>query len=116
MKKQAAEEERAFCWAGVAPFESSLQVLLDLLAQPAPDGFRGSRIGLGIEQYVAYILPESGVAGAEAGALVAEVRATKRSGTTHFALVDAGFHNLVRPAMYGSYHEISLLREAHTSL
>jgi diaminopimelate decarboxylase len=47
----------------------------------------------------------------EAGQLVTEVRATKRSGTTHFALVDAGFHNLVRPAMYGSYHEISLLRE-----
>ncbi|MBV8636438.1 MAG: diaminopimelate decarboxylase, partial [Burkholderiaceae bacterium] len=26
----------------------------------------------------------------------------------HFVLVDAGFNELMRPAMYGSYHEISL--------
>ncbi len=47
----------------------------------------------------------------EAGVLLAEVRATKRAGANRFALVDAGFHNLVRPAMYGSFHEISVLRD-----
>jgi diaminopimelate decarboxylase len=46
---------------------------------------------------------------AEAGVLLAEVRATKRNGELEFALVDAGFHNLVRPAMYGAYHEISVV-------
>ena len=46
----------------------------------------------------------------EAGILVSEVRATKRVGQTRFALLDAGFDNLVRPAMYGSYHAISVLR------
>jgi diaminopimelate decarboxylase len=44
---------------------------------------------------------------AEAGALLAEVRGTKRNGAYEYVLVDAGFHNLVRPAMYGAWHEIS---------
>ncbi|MCS3407332.1 diaminopimelate decarboxylase [Serratia sp. AKBS12] len=46
---------------------------------------------------------------AEAGVLVAEVRAVKNMGSRHFVLVDAGFNDLMRPAMYGSYHHISLL-------
>lgn len=47
---------------------------------------------------------------AESGQMVAEVRATKRVGPNHFALVDAGFGDLVRPAMYGSYHEIDVVK------
>jgi diaminopimelate decarboxylase len=47
---------------------------------------------------------------AESGVLVAQVRATKRVGPTRFLVVDAGFDNLIRPAMYGSYHEISIVR------
>ncbi|MEC5344381.1 diaminopimelate decarboxylase [Brenneria populi] len=46
---------------------------------------------------------------AESGVLVAEVRAVKEMGSRHFVLVDAGFNDLMRPAMYGSYHHISLL-------
>ncbi|MDF0606547.1 diaminopimelate decarboxylase [Neisseriaceae bacterium TC5R-5] len=46
---------------------------------------------------------------AEAGALVAEVRAVKNMGGRRFVLVDAGFNDLMRPSMYGSYHEISVL-------
>jgi len=46
---------------------------------------------------------------AQAGVLVAEVRAEKRVGSNHFTFVDAGFNDLVRPAMYGAYHEISVL-------
>jgi diaminopimelate decarboxylase len=44
-----------------------------------------------------------------AGVLLAEVRATKTMGQNHFTLVDAGFNDLVRPSMYGAYHELSLL-------
>jgi len=47
---------------------------------------------------------------AEAGALVAEVRAIKDVGGHRFIMVDAGFDNLVRPAMYGSFHRISVHR------
>ena len=46
---------------------------------------------------------------AESGLLLAEVRATKTVGGNRFVLVDAGFDNLVRPAMYGSWHEISVV-------
>jgi len=45
----------------------------------------------------------------EAGALVAQVRAIKRMGPNRFVLVDAGFNDLARPAMYGSHHEISIV-------
>ena len=46
---------------------------------------------------------------AESGVLLAEVRATKNMGSKHFVMVDAGFSDLMRPAMYGSYHGISVL-------
>lgn len=51
---------------------------------------------------------------AEAGALVAEVRATKRMGDNFFALVDAGFNDLARPTLYGSHHEISIVKKDGT--
>ncbi|WP_059006261.1 diaminopimelate decarboxylase [Streptomyces specialis] len=46
---------------------------------------------------------------AGAGALVTEARARKPVGGNHFVLVDAGFNDLMRPAMYGSSHRISVL-------
>lgn len=46
---------------------------------------------------------------AESGVLVSQVRAVKNMGSRHFVLVDAGFSDLMRPSMYGSYHHISLL-------
>lgn len=45
---------------------------------------------------------------AGAGLLVAEVRAQKPVGGNHFVLVDAGFNDLMRPAMYGSGHRMSV--------
>jgi diaminopimelate decarboxylase len=45
---------------------------------------------------------------AESGLLLSEVRAVKDMGANHFILVDAGFNDLMRPALYGSYHGISL--------
>jgi diaminopimelate decarboxylase len=46
---------------------------------------------------------------AEAGVLLAEVRATKTMGSRFFVLADAGFNDLMRPSMYGSHHEIEVL-------
>jgi len=48
---------------------------------------------------------------AQAGALVCEVRAVKQQGANHFTLVDAGFNELIRPTLYGSYHRVSLLAQ-----
>lgn len=46
---------------------------------------------------------------AEAGLLLARVRGLKHSGASEFVFVDAGFHNLIRPAFYGAYHELSFV-------
>jgi len=53
---------------------------------------------------------------AEAGALVAEVRAVKQMGSNHFVLCDAGFNDLVRPAMYGGHHAISVIARANAEV
>jgi diaminopimelate decarboxylase len=53
---------------------------------------------------------------AEAGALVAEVRAVKAMGRNHFVLCDAGFNDLVRPAMYGGHHAISVIARANADV
>ena len=46
---------------------------------------------------------------AESAVLLAEVRAVKNAGANRFVLVDAGFNELMRPAMYGAFHAMSLL-------
>lgn len=49
---------------------------------------------------------------AESGCLVTEIRAVKHQGQNRFYIVDAGFNNLVRPSMYGSYHKITICRRS----
>ena len=63
---------------------------------------QGSRLTLEIEPG-RYLVAESGV-------LLAELRAQKHQGAQHFVLVDAGFNDLMRPSMYGSFHGISVLK------
>jgi diaminopimelate decarboxylase len=46
---------------------------------------------------------------AQAGVLLAEVRATKYQGGQHFTLLDAGFSDLMRPSMYGAFHAMSVI-------
>lgn len=45
---------------------------------------------------------------AESGYLLTEIRAIKEMGENLFYLVDAGFNNLARPILYGSYHPMSV--------
>ena len=45
---------------------------------------------------------------AEAGYLLAEIRAIKEMGPNTYYLVDAGFNNLARPILYGAYHPIAI--------
>jgi diaminopimelate decarboxylase len=52
---------------------------------------------------------------AESGVLVSEVRAAKFQGSQHFTLVDAGFSDLMRPAMYGSHHGMEIIRANGTA-
>jgi diaminopimelate decarboxylase/aspartate kinase len=43
---------------------------------------------------------------AEAGVLLGRVTQMKSKGARHFVGTDAGMNSLIRPALYGSYHEI----------
>jgi diaminopimelate decarboxylase len=49
---------------------------------------------------------------AEAGVLVAELHALNRRPARQFALVDAGFNDLARPSLYGSYHRMSVVKSS----
>ena len=50
-----------------------------------------------------------------AGILVTEVLYVKRSRGKQFAVVDAGMNDLIRPALYGAYHEVIPTTALHTS-
>ena len=47
-----------------------------------------------------------------AGVLLTRIRYIKKTGRKKFAIVDAGMNDLIRPALYRSYHQIVPLREA----
>ena len=70
-------------------------------ARKAVAGLLGHAVELEIEPG-RYLVAESGV-------LVSEVRASKHQGAQHFVLVDAGFSDLMRPAMYGSHHGMEII-------
>ncbi len=86
-----------------------------------------SKSAVSIQQYVDAILPilddlklqillEPGrLLVGNAGVLLTRVRYIKRSGEKKFAIVDAGMNDLIRPALYHSYHEIVPLRERQDS-
>ncbi|CAL4322330.1 diaminopimelate decarboxylase [Buchnera aphidicola] len=46
---------------------------------------------------------------AESGILIAKVYVIKKNEFTTFVLINAGFNDLIRPAFYGSYHQISII-------
>src|SRR5262249_37943043 len=50
-----------------------------------------------------------------AGVLLTRVRYVKKSGAKTFVIVDAGMNDLIRPALYHSYHEIVPVKEPDTS-
>ena len=78
---------------------------------------------LSIQEYVDAILPPLGelrlrilvepgrLLVGNAGVLLTGVRYIKRTGPKKFAIVDAGMNDLIRPALYHSYHEIVPVRE-----
>jgi len=83
---------------------------------------------LSIRQYVDAILPplrelklrillEPGrLLVGNAGVLLTRVRYIKRAGQKKFAIVDAGMNDLIRPALYHSFHEIVPVEEPTKNL
>ena len=84
---------------------------------------RPRKSAFSIQQYVDAVLPplhelklrillEPGrLLVGNAGVLLTQVRYIKHSGEKKFAIVDAGMNDLIRPALYHSYHEIVPVEE-----
>ncbi|WP_343188109.1 diaminopimelate decarboxylase [Buchnera aphidicola (Ceratoglyphina bambusae)] len=47
----------------------------------------------------------------KSGLLISQVRAIKKTNKYKFILINAGFNDLMRPIMYGSYHNISVINK-----
>jgi diaminopimelate decarboxylase len=85
-----------------------------------------SKSALSIQQYIDVILPLLSGLGlrvllepgrllvGNAGVLLTGVRYIKQTGQKKFAIVDAGMNDLIRPALYHSYHEIIPIEEPGT--
>jgi diaminopimelate decarboxylase len=86
-------------------------------AAPGEGGI-SSKSALSIQEYVNAILPPLTRPGlrillepgrllvGNAGILLTRVRYIKQTAQKRFAIIDAGMNDLIRPALYGSYHEI----------
>ena len=116
----------------LAPFEQALVGITGLVADLSQDGFDLKYLdfggGLGIpyadeeppspEAYgqvvrratdgldLTLVLEPGRVIVGNAGVLLARVLLRKSQGTKQFAIVDAGMNDLIRPALYGSFHNL----------
>lgn len=61
--------------------------------------------------YCLVVEPGRAIAG-NAGLLLTRVLYVKRNGNKNFVVVDSGMNDLVRPALYGSFHEVTPLRQS----
>ena len=116
----------------IEPFLASLNILINLVQRLAGKGINLSHIdiggGLGIkykdeevinwDEFASEIKksmkdipqrlilePGRSIVG-NAGLLLAQIILLKNNGQKNFAVVDAGMNDLLRPALYGSWHEI----------
>ncbi|MBI4395131.1 MAG: diaminopimelate decarboxylase [Candidatus Omnitrophica bacterium] len=65
-------------------------------------------------KYKVILEPGRFIAG-NSGILVTRVIDTKQTKAKHFAIVDAGMNDLIRPALYGSHHEIWPVRQTRAA-
>jgi len=116
----------------IEPFRAALNILINLVQRLAGKGINLSHIdiggGVGIkykdEEVVNWkdfaseikksmkdipqrliLEPGRSIVG-DAGLLLAQIILLKNNGQKNFAVVDAGMNDLLRPALYGSWHEI----------
>jgi diaminopimelate decarboxylase len=84
-------------------------------AWPLTPEVYGAALAPGLKQLGLQVLLEPGRSMvANAGVLLARVEYLKRGQGKNFLILDAGMNDLVRPAMYDSYHEIVPLRRDTT--
>lgn len=84
-------------------------------APPSPaeygEAIRAALAPLGAPGELTIICEPGRVITGNAGVLLARVLYRKRSEARHFTIVDAAMNDLVRPALYGSFHPVRPVRE-----
>jgi diaminopimelate decarboxylase len=73
---------------------------------PAVDEYAGALTQFFRSRPQTLILEPGRVLSADAGILLTEVLYLKQSQGRHFVVTDAGMNDLIRPGLYGAYHEI----------
>ena len=116
----------------IEPFRAALNILIDLVQRLAGKGINLSHIDIGGGVGIKYkdeevinwndfaseikksmkdipqrliLEPGRSIVG-NAGLLLAQIILLKNNGQKNFAVVDAGMNDLLRPALYGSWHEV----------
>lgn len=116
----------------IEPFRAALNILINLVQRLARKGINLSHIDIGGGVGIKYkdeevinwkdfaseikksmkdipqrliLEPGRSIVG-DAGLLLAQIILLKNNGQKNFAVVDAGMNDLLRPALYGSWHEI----------
>lgn len=72
-----------------------------------------ARIGSALDNSLTLEIEPGRYLVAESGSLLTEIRAVKQMGENLYYLVDAGFNNLARPILYGSYHPMAICPKNH---
>lgn len=113
----------------VSPFIEALEKTLELISELKAEGIKMSHIDIGggvgityneektinIEKYVQSVLDKVGdlevllepgraIVG-NAGIFVTQVEYLKQGGVKSFAIIDGAMNDLLRPSLYGSYHQ-----------
>ena len=113
----------------VSPFIEALEKALELISELKSEGIKMSHIDIGggvgityneektinIEKYVQSVLDKVGdlevllepgraIVG-NAGIFVTQVEYLKQGGVKSFAIIDGAMNDLLRPSLYGSYHQ-----------
>jgi diaminopimelate decarboxylase len=76
-------------------------------AAPAPDDYAAALLERLDGRSCRLLLEPGRAIAANAGLLLTRVEYLKPGGHRNFAIVDAGMNDLIRPALYGAWHEVS---------
>jgi diaminopimelate decarboxylase len=83
--------------------------------RPIGDFVAGALKALGTRRQKVILDPGRSVVG-NAGVLLTRVEYVKTGAARNFLIVDAAMNDLVRPALYGAWHEVRVVREAESGV
>jgi len=82
----------------------------DEAPQPIESFVRGALAALGRRRHTVVFDPGRSIVG-NAGVLLTRIEYVKPGATRNFLVVDAGMNDLIRPPLYGAWHEVRTVRE-----